>query len=283
VRQYVDESNCWRLERFRRFNEVQSLLGLPRFAFLKLGTGNGLAAVVGASDPVDDLRRIIDYGPGRTHAVPLIDVGNDRCLIAGLGYDSMLLNDYNWLKQRTRNRLLKPLMHTLLGYFAATFSRTLPRVLSGRPIRVEARVTNRGKAFYVDPRRGDAVQEIPVGATLFEGPAAMIGAGTMPYFGFGLRVYPFANIMPNMMHLRIARLGPLRTIANLPSIWRGAFRDADNVFDFLVNDVHVELEKPFPFQHSGDDQGLRDQIDLKIADDDLELVDYLRPRPLTWA
>ena len=43
VQRYVDESNGWRQERYRRFGEVQNRLQTPRFAFLSLGTGNGFS------------------------------------------------------------------------------------------------------------------------------------------------------------------------------------------------------------------------------------------------
>ena len=82
-----------------------------------------------------------------------------------------------------------------------------------------------------------------------------------------------------MMHLRIANLGPLRTVLNLPSIWTGVYRNPKHVFDFLVEDVSIELDNPYPFQHSGDAQGLRDKIHMRIADEPLRLVDCHTPRP----
>ena len=181
VHRYVQESNGWRTERFFRFGERQCLLDMPRFGFLRLGTGNGISSVVGARRPIGDLRRVLDFGPGRSHELSMIEAGDERCVVAGLGYDSLLLNDYNWLKKHTRNRLLKPLMHTVLGYFAALFARTIPRVTLTDQAKLGVRITNRGRAFYIDPRRGDAALEIPDGDVLFEGTAALVGAGTMPY------------------------------------------------------------------------------------------------------
>lgn len=279
VQRYVDESNAWRLERYRRFGEVQNQLGSPRFAFLSLGTGNGLKRVVGARDPLSDLKSIVDYAPGRTYEVPLIQQHGERFLFAGLGYDSLLLNDYNWLKKHVRGPIARPVIQSVAGYFAALFARTLPRLLSQkRPL--EARVTTLGTAYYLDPRRGDAVTEIEPGTTLYEGPVNMVGVGTTPFFGYGLKVFPFAGVAPDMMHLRVARLSPFKTLANLPSIWRGTYRNPAELFDFMVSNVRVELDQPFPFQHSGDDQGLAEHLHFQLADESLKLVDFYRPNIL---
>ena len=218
VRQYIDEANAWRQERFIRFGEQQELIASPRFVFLKLGTGNGIAPVVGASDPLRDLRKVIEYAPGRAHRVPMLEIEGEKCFVAGLGYDSQILADYNWMKNNTNNWLLKWLMHSVVGYLAASITRTVPRALFG-DTRLRAKVTTRGRAFYVDPRRGDAIEEIAPGTTIFEGPASFIGTGTMPYFGYRFRAFPFSNIMPGMMNLRIASIGPLSALYNLVALW----------------------------------------------------------------
>lgn len=279
VQRYIDESNQWRQARFQRYQEAQSLLGAPRFGLLKLGTGNGLSRVVGASHALRDLQTIVDYAPGRTFNLPLIESDGERFFFAGLGYDSMLLNDFNNLKSTTTHKLLKPLTNGLPGYFSALFTRTLPRLLfKHRPL--EGTVVTRGRAYYVDPRRGDTLVELEPGSTLFEGKAQIIAAGTCPFYGFGFRIFPFAGAMPRMMHLRIAAVGPLSVLSRLPAAWKGHLRHP-KLFDFLVEDVSVELNTPFPFQHSGDAQGLRSQVDLRIAPRPLKLVDCYGPRAFT--
>jgi diacylglycerol kinase family enzyme len=285
VQQYIDESNAWRTERVHRFGESQSLLGMPRFGLLKLGTGNGMSRVVGAEHPLKDLKTIVDYAPGRTHTIPLIEqvaqgAGRERFFFAGLGYDSLVLNDFNALKAATQSRWLKPFTTGLAGYFTAVLTRTIPRLLLNPPV-LEGRVVNRGRAYYIDPRRGDAAVEIAPGETLFEGRAQMIAAGTCPFYGFGFRIFPFANIMPGMMHLRIASMGPISALAQLPAAWKGSLRSPGDLLDFVVEDVSVELDQPFPFQHSGDAQGMRQELGLRIGPEPLRLVDCHRPRPVT--
>lgn len=278
VHHYIGEANTWRSERHRRFGETQPMLQAPRFGLLKLGTGNALKQVVGAGAPLRDLQRLVNYAPGRTHRVALIGFNEQQFLFGGLGYDSMLLNDYNWLKNRTRNALLRPFMHTVLGYFAAVFARTLPAALFNSELRLEARVVTNSTAYFIDPRRGDRSEPLPAGTVLFEGPTRMLGFGTTQFYGFGLRIFPFAGILPGMMHVRIAQLGPVGALSHLPTIWRGHYRNAKRIQDFLADDVTIELERPFPFQHSGEAQGLRDRLDLKISQTPLDLVDFYPPR-----
>ena len=279
VQRYVAQSNHWRAERWRRHGERQALLQTPRFAFLQLGTGNGMRRVVGSRDPLADLRRIVDFMPGLEYKLPLIESDGERFVIAGCGYDSLLLNDYNWLKKRTHSRLLKPFMHSVIGYFVALFARTLPRILLSSEGCLELHATNLGRAYYLDPRRGDAAIPINPGETLFEGRVGLIGVATIPYYGYGFRAFPFSNIMPGMMHLRLYRVGPFRTLAHLPSLWRGTYRNPHLVHDFLVENVHIACAKPFPFQHSGDDQGLRAELQFHLADEGLRLLDFYRSQP----
>ncbi|OGQ89940.1 MAG: hypothetical protein A2289_11145 [Deltaproteobacteria bacterium RIFOXYA12_FULL_58_15] len=279
VQRYVRESNDWRTERYRRFGETQPLLSQPRFAFLKLGTGNGVSTLIGAGKASRDLQRIVDFVPGRTKSIPLIDMDGERFFFGGMGYDSQLLDDYNSLKAQAKNPIFKMLMQNLTGYFMTVFGRTVPRILSGRAEKMSIRVVNRGRAYFVDSRRGDCVEEIEPGATLWEGPARLVAAGTAPFYGYGFRMFPYARIMPNMMNLRICTLGPLRVLPQLPSMWNGTYRNPKALMDYLVEDVTIEVDKPYPFQHSGDAQGLRDRVDLKIAEDKLELIDMHKPRP----
>ena len=103
----------------------------------------------------------------------------------------------------------------------------------------------------------------------------------MPYFGYRFRAFPFSNIMPGMMNLRIASIGPLSALYNLTKLWRGTHRNPRALKDFLVESVDIELENPFPFQHSGDPKGMRQKVSMKVSEEPLELVDFHRPRMIS--
>ena len=277
IHRYIKESNQWRIQRFERFGEKQTLIGAPRFAFLRLGTGNGIGTVIGAQNALRDLKSLVDYLPGRTHEIPLVEVDGEQCFFAGLGFDSLMLNDYNKLKDKTGNRFLKAIIHTVVGYLIALFTRTLPQALMGKA-KLRVRVSNLGRAFYVDPRRGDAVVEVEPGTTLYEGEAIFVGVGTSPFYGAGFKIFPFANMMPGMMHLRIGRINPIVGVLNMFKLWRGHYRNPSKIIDYLVENVVVDLVDPFPFQHSGESLGLRSNLEFKIAEHPSKLVDFLPPR-----
>ena len=49
--------------------------------------------------------------------------------------------------------------------------------------------------------------------------------------------------------------------------------------DFVGKDFEVELSKPYPFQHSGEaDRWPLKKFRLRVADEELEFVDFLKPR-----
>ena len=100
----------------------------------------------------------------------------------------------------------------------------------------------------------------------------MIAAATIPYYGYSLKMFPFAGLMPGKMHLRICEIGPFNALFHIPSFWRGSYRNPKRAFDFLVDNVQVELENPYPFQHSGDSQGPREHVNFSLSEHTLELV-----------
>ena len=110
------------------------------------------------------------------------------------------------------------------------------------------------------------------------GTAGMIGCATTPYYGYGFKAYPFASLMPGMMQLRIGQIGPAEVLAHLPSVWKGSYRSPKRLFDFFATDVEVELAQPYPFQHSGDAQGMRKNVRFRVADEGLDILNMHNAR-----
>ncbi|MCC6811602.1 MAG: hypothetical protein IT381_29495 [Deltaproteobacteria bacterium] len=274
VFRYVDEANDWRLQRARHFGERQPLLPYPEFGVLKLGTGNGLSSVVGATKPAEDLQKVLS-GPRHSAVnIDLIESEGQRFFFAGMGYDARILNDYNAMKEWAQNKkTMKKLTATAAGYLMAILGKSVPTFMRDG-FAQNVRVTNQGDdAYFMDPRRGDRAMPLKHGQVLYEGPAALVGCGTTPFYGFGFKIYPFAGVRPGMMNLRIATCNPFKPLLNLPSLWKGHWRSQE-VLDFLVTKVKVEMEKPMPYQHSGDGQGSRDNITFQISERPLKVVDY---------
>lgn len=274
VCRYIDEANERRVQRARSFGEIQPLLPYPEFGLLKLGTGNGLSSVVGAKNPREDLHKLITGPRHRPIEVDMLECEGQKFFFGGIGYDARILNDYIALKKwAARSPYMKRLSATAAGYLMATISRSVPAFLRDGYTQ-EVRVVNTGDdCYFMDPRRGDRAVKVEKGAVLFEGHAGLVGAGTSPFFGFGFKVFPFAGMMPGFMNLRIATTAPLDVLANLPAVWRGQFR-TPTILDFCATSVRIECKEPSPYQHSGDGQGLRQELNFKVAAQPVKLVDY---------
>lgn len=271
---YVDEANEWRMQRARHFGEPQALLQYPEFGVLKLGTGNGLSHVVGASNPAKDLHKLMSGPRHPAIEVDLIECEGTKFMFGGIGYDARILNDYIHLKQwAAKSKYLKRLSATAAGYLLAVCGRSVPDFLRNG-FTQNVRVTSEGdNCYYMDSRRGDRAISVPRGTVLFEGPAGVVSVGTSPYFGFGFTMFPFAGTMPGLMNLRIATMGPLEALSHLPSLWNGNLR-SPSILDFMCDKVKVETDKPVCYQHSGDGQGKRDVLNFAMSNKPLKLVDY---------
>lgn len=243
-------------------------LSTPDIGVLKLGTGNAIASFVGAGPIDDDLRKMrAGLAPMRA-ALPLLSVEGRVCHFAGLGVDAAILNDFKETNVRWLSGELR--------YLASVLSRSIPRQLTSRRKRPVVRVINRGRPAYRCGRSGELIGEpIPSGEVLFEGPVTLVGASTTPFYGYGMRIYPFAGLQPGRVQLRVASSGVFEILSKLPGLWRGTHR-SPTIHDFWVDAAELEFSRPAPFHIAGDPQGYRERVTLAVADHSARLVD-LRP------
>src|SRR5262249_54146856 len=197
------------------------------FGILKLGTGNGLASVVRASTPRGDrmLEDVLRAKAGETAGVRRLDlllVEGRRTPFAGLGADGKLLNDYVWVRDHLAKGMFKGLFSGTGGYFSAVALKTLPHYLVHRAA-VECEVLNglTAPAYRLAPNGSVLGEPIAPGAPIFRGRLMMAAAGTIPFYGFGLKMFPFAGQRPGMMHLRLGAASPPALLVKLPAIWEG--------------------------------------------------------------
>ncbi len=247
------------------------------------------------------------------------EANKDRyAFFAGLGYDSLLLQDYkdqqDWTATKTKNgdRGIWNIATTgVVGYTVAMFTRSLPKLLkledASRLLRDVKITTNDPEStFWIDHRRGDITRPVhadahPIGNAkdestserqeeeklLYRGSAGIIASATVPYYGGGLRLFPFARMTPGGMHLRIGRaIHPLEGVSRIPSIFEGSFRDKSSgtfqCLDFVGNQFAVEIyesskyddkaattrheiEEGFPVQHSGESIGRCTRVDFTVS------------------
>src|SRR6266581_2606802 len=121
----------------------------PRFGLLRLGTGNALAWVIGASQVkrgglAVDLERL--RGDAGSRPVRLIEVEEYLAPFCGFGIDALVLRDYNRVKKAIARGPLRRFAPGVLSYFVSSTFRSLPAFLF-RPV-PHIRVVNEGADAY---------------------------------------------------------------------------------------------------------------------------------------
>jgi diacylglycerol kinase family enzyme len=256
---------------------------IPRFGFLKLGTGNALAWVVGASGSkrrglAADIQRLREDAGSRP--VRFIEVENLVAPFAGFGVDAVVLQDYEIVKKRLMKTALKPIAPGLFSYAVSAVSRSLPSYFF-RPV-PHCRIVNEGADAYRVGAKGAIVgRPIPKGETIYEGPARLAAVSTIPYFGFGFRAFPYAEERSDRMSLRITTIGPVPFATNFRAIWKGEYENPAVLFDYLVEAVSFEFDPPTPFQIGGDARGERTRVTAVLSPTTIRLVDFYAPPSAT--
>lgn len=210
------------------------------------------------------------------------------CFFAGVGFDSLMLDDFKTVKRWSAKRNFLPgLLGSVAGYCVALVVRTLPSCVTRAAHEIHVTVrTSDPQASWVDHRRGDLGRRaVPTTTTtngdggsppstatplhlLYNGTAGICAAATVPYYGGGLRLFPFVAGPPGTAHLRIGRIHPLRGAAHIPGIFAGTYRDrrpdAFGCLDFVARDFWIDVRAanpPFPARRQ--DQSHDEQQDDK--------------------
>jgi diacylglycerol kinase family enzyme len=245
---------------------------LPDIGILRLGTGNGLAYATNAGRPLDDTRTVLAGRGPRARPLQLMEDAETRTIFpfASVGYDAQLLNDYVQVCQLSGGNVVsEKLMKTVAGYFFALGTRTIPQqLLNTTP---QLRVVAEGRCSRIDP---DTDEEIPLdaGSTLFEGVARCVAMGTIPYYGYKMKVFPFADRRSDRFHLRVSTASISYVLSHLPAVWNGSLR-SDKFMDFLVEGVHIESQEELPYQVGGDAAGYRKEVDIRLSERSFRVLD----------
>ncbi len=248
----------------------------PRFGLLKLGTGNALAWVLGAKGKggkgiVADLSRLrMDEG---SKPIRLIEVEDLLTPFAGLGADAIALTHYLQVRDFfERVKPLRPLSNGAITYATSLFTRTAPELALTQSSNVE--IVNQGDpAFRIGNDREPEGQIIKKGELIYRGPMRLVAFSTIPYWGFGARVFPYSNNREDRFNLRIANIGPLAVFTNMRSIWTGKYQNK-RLYDFLVDKISIHCELPIHFQVGGDVVGRRTVVQAELSKRPIRFVDY---------
>jgi len=258
----------------------RSRVPAPAFGVLALGTGNAVAEVVGAR-PDCHVANLTSFAAGkatRRRRLNLLSCEGRRTPFAGLGIDAAVLNDYCWLKDRLGHTALKGIASGASGYALSIALRSAPRhLLERRPTYCE--IVNVGRpAYRLDARGRQVGPAIGHGELLHAGPCILAAASTVPFYGFGLRAFPFAEARPGMLQLRVATDISVSTLLlNVSRIWSGDFTHP-NLLDFHVESVAIQFERPMPLHVGGDGEGWHERVAFGMAPERIDVVDF-RPVP----
>ncbi|TXD34847.1 hypothetical protein FRC96_12365 [Lujinxingia vulgaris] len=235
----------------------------PPVGVLRLGTGNAVASYVGAGPIIEDLRALHAGAPLKVHEVNMVEDGEHRFPFGGFGWDADILNDYDRFKAAVRDTALENFATGLGGYALSIGSRTIPKATI-RGSR-NARFTNLGEVAYELDEHGRIVREIGPGELIYDGPMKITSSATIPYWGFKIRMFPYANLKPGFFELRSYHGSISSILMDLPAFWKGEVQEG-KLGDWLVQRVAVEVEEAMSYQVAGDAAGYRTRVEWSLSD-----------------
>jgi len=256
---------------------------------------------------------------------------SELAFFAGVGFDSLMLQDFKdiqaWTKQpkqrRYLPRVIRKSLSSVAGYCVALVSKTLPKCILNQAHEIQVKISTRQpeSTLWIDHRRGDVARSVSSSGSglassastatsdvdhhvdtdtneilLYKGKAGIVAAGTAPYYGGGLRLFPFACMHPNKMHLRVGRIHPIRGFLNIPKIFSGEYRDKnDDTFgciDFIGPQLEIEVSSAqqqqqeqdgYPLQHSGESIGIVNKFQLEVVENPVRFITFMSRRPIEEA
>lgn len=251
----------------------------PRFGLLKLGTGNSLAWALGAATSrrgvLADLARLREDAQYREFR--LIEVQDLLTPFAGAGFDALGLKHFHQVRSLVRRVPWVGKQATgAVSYAISIPFLTIPDIVVSRWMKV--RIVNLGAdAVRLGPDGTPNGSPIGPGEPIFEGSCIAALVSTIPYWGFGARVFPFAEDRPSdRFCLRVVATNPLHIAAHLRSAWKGTYRHED-LIDCYADDVKLEFEEPAAIEIGGDPAGMTDSMRAHLHPDAVKLIEYPAP------
>lgn len=267
----------------RRAANPFAVIRPPRFGVLKLGTGNSLANLCGATGGAgegildDVLRARANEVPG-VIKLELLHAENKRAPFVGIGLDAGILNYFVEVKHATAKSPFAKLFAGGLGYATAIGARAIPTYTFRPTPHIEVR--SRGAAYRIGSDGKPIGPAFGPGAVLYSGPANIAAAATVPCYGFNFKLFPFAGQRRGMMHLRVSAVPIPKVIPNIyPALWNGTWFP-EGLYDFFAEDIEIRSDRKVPLQVGGDAEGYRDAIRISVWKNTVELLDFNSARKI---
>jgi hypothetical protein len=147
-------------------------------------------------------------------------------------------------------------------YALSVALRSMPRFVTGT--RPHVVVTNTGAPAIEMARGGATGRIIPAGHVLWAGACTLAAGATIPFFGFGMRMFSFANTRAGRFQLRCGDAGFLEILRHTPAAFRGDYF-SDHVADFLCDRVTIELDADAAIEAGGELLGRHRRIELALG------------------
>lgn len=255
----------------------------PTLALFKLGTGNGWPRAVHTPAYEKLLPRLprLSLTPP-SHRFDLLEVEGRLCQFAGVGWDATILHDYKRNLERRQSQLVGSRAAARLskgvgGYLYSLFRITVPEELVRlREGRSRVRLTNIGEPAMTYDERGRRVTLAASEVELYEGPASVAAASIEPYWGAGFKAFPHSLDIPGRFNFRVYDRNVVHGVKNMVRLWRGD--DVPGLTDWFLTGVRLTMSRPMPFQVGGDVVGTRETLELLLAKEKVDLVNWAELR-----
>lgn len=245
----------------------------PGVGVLRMGTGNALASYVEAGNIVDDLRRLKEGGPLVVYDVQMVDCREGLFPFVGFGWDGLILNDYDALKDAVRGSAAENYVTGLGGYALSIATRSIPNAL--RVGAVPLVLTALDHCVEIDPD-GREIAEFGPDEIMVQRDVKVCGCGTIPYWGFKVRMFPQCSQKPGYFQLRVYWGSISWILRHLRAFWTGAL-EPGMYRDFLCKEVRCEFpDEPLAYQVGGDAKGFERRVEWKTSSFPAKLAVPLR-------
>ncbi len=230
---------------------------MPALFPLRMGTGNAISDVSGASRPsrkglARDLARAAADGRA-SRPLRLLEVNGRITHFAGVGLDADWADDYRRIvRQRLYRTPAAPIFRGFLGYLVTAAGVTIPRLVA-RPRR-PLTITATGPASRLDAHGRPTGEPIAAGALIHDGPVTMAAASTVVSYSRGMPFFPFADRLDDAFQLRVLSANAWHMLVNLPRAFTGGYRNPDTLQDYAATGVRIDLPAPACFHVGGDVQ-----------------------------
>ena len=248
---------------------------MPALLPLRLGTGNAVHDVTASSPPTRqglarDLARARDPRE-RSSPLRLLDVDGRITQFTGVGLDADWAADYAWLiKRHVGNGRLLPLVRGGPGYLATAFGLTIPRLIR-RPF-VAVKLIAVGGAARLDGE-GRPTRTFADGAVVYEGPATLACASTVPSYSAGFRFFTNVDRIGDAFEIKVGIASPFDVVRHVRHLLGGG-RDDERVLAFSARGLRVELPTPARYHVGGDVLAATRRFTIALAP---RTVPVLRP------